>query len=526
MKTGRSHAASRGLGSGLLIAATVVTAIAVVGAGTFLFINSDSKTGCDSNPLVLAASEQFETVAKAAAKAVNDDCAMVQVKVQTTAEVLATPEAELPDLWISDSPAALHQFKARAVYLKTVSPAIASSPVLLAGGPSAKPASSWKEALTPGDVTMLDPLVDGASALTLTSSAAEQPGISDKDMGNTFLISAQRYGEASAGGNVRVPKLKEISATTSQLFPVDEHDLLTSMKTNPEITPVVPQTGALLLKFPLVAFTSKLESYTVGEQVAKWLHSAAGTKVLNANLLRARDGGAIPDISLDEAAPLPSVPEGTEVTALRFWSVTSVPSSLLAVLDVSGSMKFKVGDTTRLAIQMDAARAALEVFPDHARIGAWVFSENQGPNGRPWKELSPLERLDARDGDLSHRKSMLRAVDTLPSIARGGTGLYTTTLAGYKRVLASYNDKYFNSLILMTDGANEEPGSISLNKLLSELKDLRDPNRNVRIIAIGMSADADMKSLRKIAASTGGQAYRADTPDEIIQVFQDALLSR
>jgi hypothetical protein len=526
VKTGRSHAASRGLGSGLLIAATVVTAIAVVGAGTFLFINSDSDPECDSKPLVLAASEQFETIAQAAAKAVNGDCAKVRVKVQSAAEVLDTPAESLPDLWISDSPAALHQLEARSVYLKTVSPAIASSPVLLAGGPTAKPVSSWKDALTPGDVTMLNPLVDGPSALALTSAAAENPSISEKDMGNTFLLSAQRYGEASAGGQVQAPKLEEISATTVRLLPTDEHDLLTAIKTNSNITPVVPQTGPLLLEFPLVAFTSKLESYTVGEQVAKWLRSAAGTKVLNANQFRNQNGRPIPGTTLVEAEPLPQVPEETEGTAMRFWSVTSVPSSLLAVLDVSGSMKFKIGNTTRLAIEMDAAKAALQVFPDHARIGAWVFSENQGPNGRPWKELAPLKRLDARDGNLSHRKSMQQVVDTLPGMTRGGTGLYTTTLAGYKRVLASYNDKYFNSLILMTDGANEEPNSISLNKLLSELKDLRDPDRSVRIIAIGISADADMKSLRKIAAATGGQAYRADTPDEIIQVFQDALLSR
>ncbi|HNO39585.1 MAG TPA: VWA domain-containing protein, partial [Marmoricola sp.] len=130
------------------------------------------------------------------------------------------------------------------------------------------------------------------------------------------------------------------------------------------------------------------------------------------------------------------------------------------------------------------------------------------------------------DGGIKHRQALLKKVDTLPSITRGGTGLYTTTLAGYKRVLASFNDKYFNSLILMTDGANDDPNSVTLPKLLSELKALQDPNKHVRIIAIGMSEDADMKSLNKIAAVTGGRAYRADTPDEIITVFQDALLSR
>ena len=134
--------------------------------------------------------------------------------------------------------------------------------------------------------------------------------------------------------------------------------------------------------------------------------------------------------------------------------------------------------------------------------------------------------MDAQENGRTHRANLLRAVDGLPAIAKGGTGLYTTTLAGYKQVLAHFDDRYFNSLILMTDGANDDPNSISLPKLIQELKSLQDPDKRVRIIAIGMSTDADMKSLTKIAAATGGRAYRADTPDEIIRVFQDALLSR
>jgi len=526
VKSGRSHAASPGAGRGLLIAVTAVVAIAVVAAGVSLFTGGTKKTACDSKPLVLSASSQFETVAQAAAKSINGECAKVRVKVQSTAEVLATPTDDLPDLWIADSSAPLRQFQASAVYLKTVSPAVASSPVVLAGGPSARPEQTWNQALSSGNVAMIDPTVNGPSALVLTSAAAEQPNISAKDMGATFLLSAQRYGEASAVGQVQVPTLDTIRASTTRLFPVDEHDLLTSRKANPAITPVIPATGPLLLKFPMVAFSSRLETYTVGDQLAKWFRSATGVKALNASLFRNAAGDPIPSVSQIEAEPLPEVPDETADSALRFWRVTSVPSSLLAVLDVSGSMKFEAGDTTRLAIEMDAARTALTVFPPHARIGAWVFSENQGPNGQPWKELAPLKRLDANDGGIKHRQALLKKVDTLPSITRGGTGLYTTTLAGYKRVLASFNDKYFNSLILMTDGANDDPNSVTLPKLLSELKALQDPNKHVRIIAIGMSEDADMKSLNKIAAVTGGRAYRADTPDEIITVFQDALLSR
>ncbi|MEZ5161273.1 MAG: hypothetical protein R2709_11365 [Marmoricola sp.] len=86
--------------------------------------------------------------------------------------------------------------------------------------------------------------------------------------------------------------------------------------------------------------------------------------------------------------------------------------------------EFAAGDTTRLAIEMDAARAALRVFPDHARIGAWVFSEDQGGPGQPWKQLAPIKRLDSQENGRSHRANLLKAVDGLPAIAKGGTGLY------------------------------------------------------------------------------------------------------
>ena len=64
----------------------------------------------------------------------------------------------------------------------------------------------------------------------------------------------------------------------------------------------------------------------------------------------------------------------------------------------------------------------------------------------------------------------------------------------------------------MTDGANDDPGSISLDRLVRELKPARSPKRPVRIIGIGISDDADYPALKRIAEATGGQAYSAEPP--------------
>ena len=52
----------------------------------------------------------------------------------------------------------------------------------------------------------------------------------------------------------------------------------------------------------------------------------------------------------------------------------------------------------------------------------------------------------------------------------------------------------------MTDGQNEDPGSISLDQLLQRLEELKDPDRPVRMVGIAISGDADLGALRQMAA--------------------------
>lgn len=78
----------------------------------------------------------------------------------------------------------------------------------------------------------------------------------------------------------------------------------------------------------------------------------------------------------------------------------------------------------------------------------------------------------------------------------------------------------------MTDGKNEDPNSISLDTLLSELKQLEDPARPVLVLTIGISDDADTDSLKQIADATGGTSYVAKTSDDIRTVFVDAIAAR
>ena len=114
----------------------------------------------------------------------------------------------------------------------------------------------------------------------------------------------------------------------------------------------------------------------------------------------------------------------------------------------------------------------------------------------------------------------------LPSRVRGGTGVMDTTLAAYKYAQEHWDPAWFNSVVIMTDGASDDSSSLSLESLINQLKSIRDPAKPVKVIIIGISQDADTGELEQIAAATGGQNYLVNNPNEILGVLAQALLNR
>jgi hypothetical protein len=82
--------------------------------------------------------------------------------------------------------------------------------------------------------------------------------------------------------------------------------------------------------------------------------------------------------------------------------------------------------------------------------------------------------------------------------------------------------------VLFTDGKNDEPGGISLATLVAELKAdaARQPGQKVRLITIGLGQGVDIAALTAMSQAAGGQAYRAQTPDEMKQVLFAAMNTR
>ncbi|WP_104106037.1 substrate-binding domain-containing protein [Nocardioides sp. 616] len=462
----------------------------------------------------------------------DNTCAQVEVVEESPAATSSSfAKNEGPDLWFADSSVRLSRLATSGVSTALLQESLASSPVGLATGPTAQGPASWRSALTSGRLLLNDPTVDAASALALTSAMAEalEEGSDPVEAQLSMIPQAQKFGARLVDGPVKSVDLAGIDVDETQLVPVSEQTFLEARKTNASLTLVPAGTAAPVLDFPLAgAWDSNSTLKEYGQVLADWFASEDGLRTLDGLGLRGPDLAPLTQASgLGEVTTVEPPSEDLALRTLGGWQVLSVPSSILAVFDASGSMDFSAGDgETRMQLAVDAAVTALDLFPRHAKVGMWAFSINQGGNGQDWQQLAPTKRLNDQTQGRSHYDYLQVRIPSLLSITQGGTGLYDTTIDAYRAAVKDYDKNYFNAVILLSDGANDDPGSISLPKLLQELKESADPSRPVRIISVGIGTDTDMPSLRRISDATGGQAFLAEDPRDMLDVFAKALLSR
>ena len=528
----------------VLIGLALLLVIALVGFFALRGGDDSEAADCVSEQVTLTTAPVMEDLVKQAVKDVNADepCIDILVTSGTVKDVvalLADPNAELPEIWIPDSPTWKGQLTLAGWTGTPVADVLAQTPVGLVGGPAAKAPASWTAALDGGSLAMADPSAQGASALALLAPYAEMKttGETAVSIEEKTVPVAQTYGERAVAGSSSETDLGDISATSTQLVPATEQAYLAARRSNDQLTLVAPATGVPMLQFPLVDVNRGSKdilasggdlSARVGRAIARWFTSGAGVDAIAEAELRGPDGAPLPEgVGMGDSKILPKVPQKTTDDTLRQWRVLSVPSSILAVVDLSGSMKMAIGDTTRIGLAVQASKVALDAFPDQARIGIWGFSKNRGTDGASWEEYATLDRLDAPAGDGQTHGDVVRTeADKLVSRVKGGTGVMDTTLAAYKYAQEKWDPAWFNSVVIMTDGASDDSSSLTLESLVNQLKSIRDPAKPVKVIIIGISQDADTGELDQIAAATGGQNYLVNNPNEILGVLASAMLNR
>ncbi|QCX28279.1 substrate-binding domain-containing protein [Nocardioides jishulii] len=530
MSTGRHSEANR---RGLTSVALVVALVAAVAGVGWLAFGPDGATSADDcdvdRPVVISVVPAMELAMEKALEDLKkgDACFPAEIRAESPAAVEDSFfNGGRPDLWVADTPARVDGLASIGVNTTTLTPSLAVSPIGLVGTKAGTQHPSWVEALESGAVMLGDPQVDSASAMALIAPVMEG-GVAGERAQAVVTTVAQAYGGRAVEGNVEKPVLDEVGGSYSKLVPVTEQEMITKGEGNKTLVDLTPGTGAPALTFPLVkANGGAPDTDLVATALRDWFASQDGRIALADAGLRPSDGSPLVGRGLEQDKVLAEVPAVQFNQVLGQFGMLSVPSSMLVVFDASGSMDFPAAGGTRMDLAGNAALTALDVLPDTTRLGLWAFSIEQGGPGQDWRELAPMRRLQDTTKGMKHEAFLRKQVTTLKDLTQGGTGLYDTTLAAYKQAVKNYDRGYYNALVIFSDGANDDPGSISLTKLLAELDSLKDPDKPVRVVALGISDDADMAALEAIAKTTGGSWFQTNTPEDILTALSKSISAR
>ncbi|AXT84542.1 hypothetical protein C6I20_04575 [Aeromicrobium sp. A1-2] len=459
------------------------------------------------------------------------DCTDLAVEaVPSAAALAAVSGGKAPALWIPDSSLWLYRLgKATAQSPDIVSESIATTPVVAIGAQGDQPeVDTWLDVLRTKGLGLGDPLTSSVSAAPIIGSlAVAQAESSDTKVVTAAMVPIAQAQLSSDPETSQGKRIDEVMADGGTAV-VTEQAVVS--QPSGAVSTAVPKDGSVFLDFPMAVTEPSSGDHPAARRVGKLLAAVLSSSEAQAELsstgFRLPNGAPLDDDrGVGKVAKLAPADLSAVSDALTTFARLALPIRALAVDDVSGSMAFPAGSTTRMALTIKASETGLGLFPGKAQLGLWSFSTKLDGN-KDYKALVKIRRMDAEVGDTTQREIVLKAARSLKPKVGGGTGLYDTTLAAYREVKKAYDPKAINSVILLTDGANDDPGSISLKSLLTTLKEEFDPTRPVIIVTIGITADADAAVLKQISEATGGTSYIARTPADIANVFVTALQNR
>jgi len=510
--------------AGVLALATLVgggfAAWAYGGTSADPTANDPVTTRCGSAQVRVAASPEVGVPLRSALR--DAGCSNVVVELATPVEVsrVLVGGVDVPDYWVPDS--ALWEERTRTVSKTPPSvlvDSIASSPVVLASA-AAKAPATWTDALRDPGMLVGDPLSSTSAAASLLLGSAGAPE-GEAALLVARLAQAADPAVSAMNDDHRIAWLETLMAGVTA---ASEQELLSA---GSGLVPSVPDGGTWLLDYPMLVtappkraaelqdVSARLAEFTQGEELATELAAAS---------FRPASGAAIEGgVGSFTTVPLPSVEAVT--TALGAWSVLAVPIRSLAVVDVSGSMDFPADHGTRMDVTVAAMQAGMSFFPDSGAVGLWAFSEKLD-GSRDHRELVPIRHLGDDVDGTTQRAVLAAQIGGLSRLTTGGTGLYDTVLAAFQDLQRHYDPDAVNSILLFSDGANDDPGSISEQELVDQLTTLQDPKRPIQIIAIGITHDADEAALTRIATASGGFSMIAERPEDMAAIFEKAMEAR
>ncbi|MFC7449961.1 substrate-binding domain-containing protein [Rhodococcus daqingensis] len=208
--------------------------------------------------------------------------------------------------------------------------------------------------------------------------------------------------------------------------------------------------------------------------------------------------GAVPFTPID--TPLQPAAWPVPDTLSRALANPAVPFRTTVLMDISGSMSNVEGDGTRLTNTAAALTGQLNRTPDHSDLGLWVYSRNLD-GARAYRTAVPTGPLADTVGGGTRRQAIVSTLDSLtPATA---TSTYASVEAAYADAVQGFDPNRPNSVLLITDGPNDDT-SISSRQLLASIGDATVDGKPVRIDVITIGENSDADTLRALAEQTGG----------------------
>lgn len=553
------------------VLATLLT-LSLAGGGALVALAAQNKLddfvaqtfGCpNATELVIVADPTISSTVQTVANAFNAEhvgqCLSAKIVTQRsadTAALLASGTSTGADAWIPDSPLWLNRVESTATSLGREIPvtqeweSIASSPLVFAT-PAVKVAEfeaaevGWGAVLSGRYRTLLPaPEASAASmiALTTLNDLAQSDDPTDFDRALINLGRSIPDSTEAAFAEIQISDSRVVALST-------EREIVAHNASDPDepLVALYPSEGTAALTYPFVVVEnssiSELEESRLTDEERAVLTEAETTRISLledlADLIRGsdqvltaegfRDNAGGGEILASGVIASPTATKevgdtGELASILRNWNSLNLRSRILTVVDVSGSMLERAWDgQRRIEMFQNSAEDAFSTLSEDDELGMWLFSKER-VGTEDWEDVAGIRSMS----DPEHVKNLQAIIDTLPSRINGYTGLNDTVLAAVTHVREDYNPDKVNSVMLITDGRNEDDNGISLQTLLDKLTVMIDKNTDepVPVVLVGIGPDTDVEAMRKIAQATGGTAYQANNPTELSNVMLEALSQR
>lgn len=272
-----------------------------------------------------------------------------------------------------------------------------------------------------------------------------------------------------------------------------------------------PAEGSGQLSYPYLVTATSPAAAAAAAQFGDVLRSAYAASYVRYEGFRTSAGqaGNWPHwYGLASAGPrlLPPLTATETGSAWQAWQRLTLGSRDLALIDISSAMAAPASPGGPALAQLlgPAAGTGLGLFPDSTQMGLWTFPSRVA-DGLSYAELVPVGPLADWLGQRTRRQQIERlAAAGQPMTAPAP--LYGSILTAYRHMLATYQPRYTNAVLVLTAGVDHDAGDISATTLVHDLQSLYDPRRPVKIVVIMLGSAGDLRALRQIAAATNGQA--------------------